>query len=186
MRISSFLAAVVAGLVCEAGNGAQPSIKRDQDGFRGAPATLDARLVHCQLGAGLHVQRLRKLEGKVAVGARVHVDGAHGGLVSPKPERRSGEPAGRGGQARVVDIGLTAAAAPNVAALAFDDRPASLLAAADRKPPIYRLLGLHGLRGLRGTVQHEFPLEAHPEGFLPWRQQVDVPERVLVDYSYIP
>ena len=66
-----------------------------------------------------------------------HVDGAHPGLVSPKPERRSGDPTGRGlighaalapagrqrGQPRVVDVGrLAAAAAPDVAALALDDR----------------------------------------------------------------
>ena len=88
------------------------------------------------------MQRLGQLESEVAVGARdaapgVHVDGAHPGLVSPKPERRSGDPTGRGlighaalapagrqrGQARVVDVGLGAAAAPDVAALALDDRP---------------------------------------------------------------
>ena len=94
------MAAVVAGLV-KLEMERNPSIMRDQDGFRRAPATLDACLVHCQLGAGLHVQRLRELEGEVAVGARdaapgVHVDGRHAGPVSPKPERRSGEPAGRG------------------------------------------------------------------------------------------
>ena len=91
----------------------------------------------------LHVERLGQLEGEVAVGARdaapgVHVDGRHSGLLSPKPERRSGDPTGRGlighaalapagrqrGQARVVDVGrLAAAAAPDVAALALDDRP---------------------------------------------------------------
>ena len=103
----------------------------------------DAHLVDRHLRAGLHVERLGQLEGEVAVGARdaapgVHVDGRHSGLLSPKPERRSGDPTGRGlighaalapagrqrGQARVVDVGrLAAAAAADVAALALDDRP---------------------------------------------------------------
>ena len=79
--------------------------------------------------AGLHVQHLGQLEGEVAVRARdaapgVDVDGAHLALVSPKPERRSGDPTGRGlighaalapggrqrGQTGVVDVGLAAAA----------------------------------------------------------------------------
>ena len=146
----------------------------------------DANFVDRHFGAGLHVQHLGQLEG-----AGVHVDGAHPDLVSPKAERRSGDLTGRGlighaalasggrqrAQARVVDVGLAAAAAPNVAALALDDGPSPQQLAGRRREEAAHLPAA-GPRRLRVAVHHETFLPALVEHVGLVLEVVDEPEAV--------